>query len=268
MRHVAPLIALTFIATTAFAQTNMDGDRMSGQIRLGFDAQDYSVGRTSQVGSIGATIRLLPRLTMEAVATGGTYFGERFGGGGAYVTVKPDARTYFTVGGIRNSDTNTTVGWAASFDVGRVIYESRHGAIRGIETDFNWTKRGYHFSPSTGVLLLNPSVVVYLPRDWTVTLRGGAIRTSIAGTSLWTPSGGAKLNVPVTRRLSVSPAVSFDSELFDVLQIRNVSSREFGSGGRFWLTNRTSVDAYYSRVLYGANHLTMNSYGVSYALRF
>jgi hypothetical protein len=268
MKHVAPLIALIFTATTAFAQTNQDGDRMEGQISLGFDAQKYNVGRTSQVGSIDATIRLLPRLTMEAVATGGTYFGERFGGGGAYLTGKPNARTYFTIGGIRNSDTSTTVAWAASFEAGRVLYESGHGAIRGLETDFNVTRRGYHFSPSPGVLLLNPSVVVYLPRDWTLTLRGGAIRTSIAGTSQWTPSGGAKLNVPVTYRLSFSPGVAFDSELFDVLQIRNVSSREFGSGARFWLTNRTSVEAYYSRVLYGANHLTKNSYGVSYVLRF
>ena len=101
-----------------------------------------------------------------------------------------------------------------------------------------------------------------------MTLRGGAIRTTIGGVSRSTPSGGASLNVPVLHRLSVSPTVAFDSEVADVLQVRNISSRAFGSGMRFWLTDRTTATAYYSRVLYGANHLADNSYGVSYALRF
>jgi hypothetical protein len=264
-RHI---VALIFIATAAFAQSNQDGDPMEGQISFGLESQNYNGGRISQVGSIDATIRLMPRLTIETVASGGAYFGDRFGGGGAYFTIKPHARTYLTLGGIRNSNTSTTVAWGASFEAGRGIYQSRHGVIRGLETDFNLTQRGYRFLPSTGVLLLNPRAVVYLPRDWTLTLRGGAIRTTITGVSHWTPSSGASLNVPVTHRLSVSPSVAFDSEATDVLQVRNISSRGFGSGVRFWLTDRTTAGAYYFRVLYGANHLTNNSYGVSYALRF
>ena len=158
--------------------------------------------------------------------------------------------------------------WGVSFEAGRLIYRSRHGAIRGVETAFNVTQRGYHFSRSTGVLLLNPRAVIYLPRDWTLTLRGGAIRTTIAGARDWTPSAGASLTVPVTPRLSVSPSVAFHSESADVLQIHNISSRQFGSGVRFWLTDRATAGAYYFRVLYGANHLTNNSYGVYYAIRF
>jgi hypothetical protein len=268
VKQIAGVIAFVFLATAAFAQTNQDGDRTEGQVSFGFDAQDYNAGRTSRVGSIDATVRLLPRLTIEAVATGGVYFGERFGGGAAYVTVKPDGKTYLTAGGSRNSDTGTTVAWSASLEAGRVVYQSRRGAIRGLETDFNLTKRGYHFSPSTDVLLVNPTVVVYLPRDWALTLRAGAIRATIARASKWTPSGGAKLKVPLTRRLSFSPGVAFDSEFSDVLQISNISSREFGAEAHFWLTKLTSAGAYYFRVLYGANHLANNSYGVSYALRF
>jgi hypothetical protein len=268
VKQVAALIAFIFLATAAFAQTNRDGDRTEGQVRFGFDAQDYNTSRTSQVGSIDATVRILPRLTLEAVATGGVYFGAGFGGGAAYVTVKPDAKTYLTVGGSQNSDTSTTVSWSGTLEAGRAVYQSDLGVIRGLETDFNLTKRGYHFSPYTNVLLVNPAVVVYLPRDWALTLRAGAIRTTVAGTSMWTPSGGAKLNIPLTRRLSVSPGIAFDSEVSDVLQLRNISSREFGGGALFWLTRRTSVGAYYFRVLYGANRLANDSYGVSYALRF
>ena len=274
VKQIVAVIALAFLARAAHAQTNRDGDRTQGQVTFGFDAQDFSTGRSSSVGSIDAAVRLLPRWTLEAVATGGVYFGERFGGGASYVTLKPDAKTYLTAGGSRNSDTNSTAEWSASFEAGRTLYRSdrnairRQSPIRALETDLNVSERGYHLSPSINILLVNPTVVVYLPRDWVLTLRAGAIRTTLAGASSWTPSGGAKLNVPLTRRLSVSPAVSFDSELSNVLQINNVSSREFGAGVHFWLTRSTSASAYYFRVLYGANHLASDSYGVSYALRF
>ena len=270
---LALFLGLIF-ATGALAQTSRDGDRMEGQISFGFDGQNYNTGRTSSVGTLDATVRLLPRWTLETMATGGVYFGEQFGGGASYLTLKPNARTYFTAGGSRNSDTSTTAEWSASFEAGRTLYQSeqspvrRQGAIRALETDLNVTERGYHLSPSIHILLVNPTLVVYLPRDWALTLRAGAIRETIGGASTWTPSGGAKLSVPLTRRLSVSPAVAFDSELSNVLQINNVSSREFGGGVHYWLTRSTSAGAYYFRVLYGANHLASDSYGVSYVIRF
>jgi hypothetical protein len=268
VRQVARLIAFIFLASTAFAQTNQDGDHMEGQVSVGFYAQGYTTGQTSQVGSIDATVRLLPRLTLETVAAGGAYFGETFGGGAAYITVKPNAKTYLTAGGSRNSESSTTVIWSGSIEAGRTVYQSRRGLIRGLETDINLTERGYHFSPSTNIWLVNPTVLVYFPRNWVLTLRSGAIRTTIAGATEWTPSGGAKLNIPLTRRLSLSPGVAFASEVSDVLQFSNISSRDFGTGAYFWLTGRTSVGAYYFRVLYGANHLANDSYGVSYVFRF
>jgi hypothetical protein len=272
-KRTTGVVAFALLATAAFAQTNRDGDRTRGQVSFGFDGQNYNTGRASRVGSIDVTTRLLPRVTLEAVATGGAYFGERFGGGGAYLTLKPDAKTYITAGGGRNSNTSTTITWSASFEAGRTLYRSdpsvvRRRAIRAIETDFNLTERGYSLSPSIHILIANPTVVVYLPRDWSLSLRAGAIRTSVAGANSWTPSGGAKLKVPITRRLSISPAVAFDSELSDVLQINNISSREFGGGVHFWLTRSANAGAYYFRVLYSANHLASDSYGVSYALRF
>jgi hypothetical protein len=273
VKRIAGVVALGFFATAAFAQTNRDGDLAQGQITFGFDGQDYNTGRNSRVGSLDFTTRLFPRVTLEGVATGGAYFGERFGGGGAYLTLKPDAKTYITAGGSRNSYTSTTVVWSGSFEAGRTLYHAEQGAIRrsairALEADFNLTERGYSFSPSIHIVLVDPTLVVYLPREWTLSLRVGAIRTSLAGAKTWTPSGGAKLNIPVTRRLSVSPGVAFDSELSDVLQINNISSRQFGGGMHFWLTRNASAGAYYFRVLFGANHLASNSYGVSYALRF
>ena len=122
--------------------------------------------------------------------------------------------------------------------------------------------------PSRNVLLVSPAATIYFPHDWTLTLRAGAIRETIGSASTWTPSGGAKLNIPLTRRLSVMPGVAFDSELSNVLQINNVSSREFGGGARYWFTRNTSASAYYFRVLYGANHLASDSYGVNYVVRF
>jgi hypothetical protein len=272
-KKIAALVAFVFFASAALAQTNRDGDRTQGQISFGFEGQDYNTGRTSRVGSIDAAVRLVPRLTLETVAIGGVYFGERFGGGAAYLTLKPDTKTYLTAGGGRNSETNTTSAYSASFEAGRTLYQSdrsgiRRRAIRAVEADFNVTERGYSLSPSVHILLFNPTAVVYLPRDWALTIRAGAARSTVAGASTWTPSGGAKLNVPLTRRLSVSPGFAFDSELSNVLQINNISSREFGGGVHFWLTRDTSAGAYYYRVLYGANHLASDSYGVSYALRF
>lgn len=270
---LAPFLGLIF-SQGALAQTNRDGDRMAAQISFGFDGQNYSTGRTASVASMDATIRLLPRLTLDAIATGGSYFGERFGGGGSYVTLHPDRKTYLTAGGSFNSNTSTTNAWSGSLELGRTVYQSerdplrRAGLIRALEMNLNLTDRGYNFSPAVNVLLVSPAAIIYFPRDWTLTLRAGAIRETIGSANTWTPSGGAKLNIPLTRRLSVSPGVAFDSELSNVLQISNVSSREFGGGARYWLTRGASVSAYYFRVLYGADHLASDSYGVSYALRF
>jgi hypothetical protein len=267
-------VAFVLLATAAHAQTNRDGDRMAGQISFGFDGQNYSTGRTSSVASMDATIRLLPRLTLDAIATGGSYFGERFGGGGSYFTWKPDRKTYLTAGGSLNSNTSTTNAWSGSLEIGRTVYQADRGSthraslIRALETTLSLTDRGYSFSPAVNVLLVSPAATIYLPRDWTLTLRAGAIRETIGSANTWTPSGGAKLIIPLTRRLCVSPGVGFDSELSNVLQINNVSSREFGGGARYWLTRSTSVSAYYFRVLYGANHLASDSYGVNYIVRF
>jgi hypothetical protein len=273
-------VAFVLLATAAHAQTNRDGDRAAGQITFGFDGQNYSSGRTASVASMDATIRLLPRLTLDAIATGGSYFGERFGGGGSYFTLKPDRKTYLTAGGSLNSNTNTTSTWSGSFEIGRTLYQSerdslpahysirRVGLIRAMETNLSLTDRGYNFSPAVNVLLVSPAATIYFPRDWTLTLHAGAIRETIGSASTWTPSGGAKLNIPLTHRLSVMPGVAFDSELSNVLQINNVSSREFGGGARYWVTKSTSASAYYFRVLYGANHLASDSYGVNYVVRF
>jgi hypothetical protein len=267
-------VAFVFLATVAHAQTNRDGDRMAGQISFGFDGQNYSTGRTSSVASMDATIRLLPQLTLDAIATGGSYFGERFGGGGSYFTWKPNRKTYLTAGGSLNSNTSTTNTWSGSLEIGRTVYQAdrgstrRAGLLRALETTLSLTDRGYSFSPAVNVLLVSPAATIYLPRDWTLTLRAGAIRETIGSANTWTPSGGAKLIIPLTRRLSVSPGVGFDSELSNVLQINNFSSREFGGGARYWLTRSTSVSAYYFRVLYGANHLASDSYGVNYIVRF
>jgi hypothetical protein len=267
-------VGFVLLATAAQAQTNRDGDRMAGQVSFGFDGQNYSTGRTSSVASMDATIRLLPQLTLDAIATGGSYFGERFGGGGSYFTWKPDRKTYLTAGGSLNSNTSTTNAWSGSLEIGRTVYQAdrgstrRAGLIRALETTLSLTDRGYSFSPAVNVLLVSPAATIYLPRDWTLTLRAGAIRETIGSANTWTPSGGAKLIIPLTRRLSVSPGVGFDSELSNVLQINNVSSREFGGGARYWVTRSTSASAYYFRVLYGANHLASDSYGVNYIVRF
>jgi hypothetical protein len=280
LKHIAVAIACVLLATAAQAQTNRDGDRVAGQITFGFDGQNYSNGRVSSVGSLDATIRLLPRLTLDTIATGGSYFGERFGGGGSYFTLTPDRKTYLTAGGSLNSNTSTTNTWSGSLELGRTVYQSerdslpahhsirRGGLIRALEANLNLTDRGYSFSPAVNVLLVSPAATIYFPHDWTLTLRAGAIRETIGSVSTWTPSGGAKLNIPLTRRLSVMPGVAFDSELSNVLQINNVSSREFGGGARYWLTKSTSASAYYFRVLYGANRLASDSYGVSYVVRF
>jgi hypothetical protein len=274
LKRIALVVAFALLATSAHAQTNRDGDRVEGQVSFGFDGQNYSTVRSSSVASMDATVRLLPRLTLDAIATGGSYFGERFGGGGSYVTLKPDRKTYLTAGGSLNSNTNTTSAWSGSLEIGRTVYQSerdpirRSGLIRALETNLDLTDRGYNFSPAVNVLLISPAATLYFPRDWTLTLRGGAIRETIGAASSWTPSGGAKLNIPLTHRLSISPGVAFDSELSNVLQINSVSSREFGGGARYWLTKSTSVSAYYFRVLYGANHLASDAYGVNYIVRF
>jgi hypothetical protein len=190
LKQIAIAVGFFLLTTVAHAQTNRDGDRMAGQISVGFDGQNYSSGRTSTIGSLDATIRLLPRLTLDAMATGGSYFGERFGGGGSYVTLKLDRKTYLTAGGSLNSNTGTTNTWSGSFELGRTLYQSerdplrRASVIRALETNLNLTDRGYNFSPAVNVLLVSP---------------GRPFIFREIGASRFAPARSGRLSAPQTR---------------------------------------------------------------------
>ena len=100
-------------------------------------------------------------------------------------------------------------------------------------------------------------------------IHAGAVDTLIAGVHNTTPSGGARIRIPVVRRVELTGSVGFDSEgMTNVLQVLSLSTRNYGGGAKLWLNRTTSIEVLGTQSLYTINHLTGTTYAATFVKRF
>lgn len=203
-------------------------------------------------------------------SSAGASFGQRFGARPARflgsVALRPTGSDAFTVGGVVGRDQDVVAQGEAFYEYGRGWRISRTAFVRGMEASFQ--QRWLWFTDAR-VLTLTPAVIVYLPRDWTWTLRGTAARSRFTGTAAeWQPSGMTRLSFPVAQRVTANVFFAVGTENFaQADQVGRFSARTWGGGARFQCTRRQDA-SFYVAYQDRSRGQTQTSFGLAYGIRF
>jgi hypothetical protein len=175
-----------------------------------------------------------------------------------------------SVGGATAHDVGIIPRSEAFFDLDHGWQLSRNGLVRGLEIDYG---QHWYWYTAARILALNTTSILYLPDDWTWSLRVTAARSQFAGTGTeWRPSGMVKLAFPIThpesRQLTGNAFFAAGTENFArVDQIGRFSSQTYGGGLRFEVTKRQNISGY-AAYQKRSGLQTQTSFGLGYGTRF
>lgn len=175
-----------------------------------------------------------------------------------------------TVGGAIGHDNAVIPKSEAFFELDRGWKSGQTNFVRGIE--FVYGQHWYWYQ-SSRILTLSGTTIVYLPREWTVSLGASGARSAFSGTDAeWRPSGITRLGFPLARwsakRLSGNVFFAAGTEDFaQVDLIGRFASQTYGGGLRLQINawqDVTGFASYQKRT----KDRTDTSFGFSYAIHF
>jgi tetratricopeptide (TPR) repeat protein len=175
-----------------------------------------------------------------------------------------------TLGGAIGHDNAVIPKSEAFFDLDHGWKIGETNVLRGVE--FVYGQHWYWYQ-SSRILTLSGTTIVYLPREWTLSLRASGARSVFSGTGAeWRPSGVTRLGFPLAgwgaRRLSGNAFFAAGTEDFaQVDQIGRFASQTYGGGLRFQITAREDI-AGYAGYQKRTQDRTDASFGMSYGIRF
>ncbi|MGH9793574.1 MAG: tetratricopeptide repeat protein [Candidatus Acidiferrales bacterium] len=237
------------------------------ELTVGTDIDRFNYTSTAQ--SFGANLR--SKLSEHWTSNFGGAFYNRFGGRAmrlaGSVTAISEGRGALTLGGaVAPRDDGVIAKSEAFFEYDRGLSISRTAFVRGIEFVYlqRWLwYRGAH------VLTLGPGAIVYLPRDWTWSIRVTAARSDFTGAPAeWSPSGSTRLGFPLHRRLTGNVFFAVGTENFvQVDEVGRFSARTWGGGLRWLVAKGQHIGGY---VLYQdrSQERTQTSFGFTYGFSF
>ncbi len=236
------------------------------QVRIGNDTDFFNYTDPAAAQAVILSSRWTQQWSTSFAASSWERFGERAGKFTGSATHRFGRNTGLTVGGAFANEQPVIPRSEAFFELDRAFQLSERKPVRGLEAVYDqhwfWYERAH-------ILTLSPTLLFYLPQDWTVTLSGTAARSRFAGTGAeWRPSGVVKLGFPVVPRLTGSVSFAVGTENFARAdQVGSFSARTYGGGLRFQITPRqdVTVSVSYQNRTQGR---TQTSFGLSYGLRF
>jgi len=142
--------------------------------------------------------------------------------------------------------------------------------FRGVELDYG---QHWYWYQAARILTLNGSAVIYLPREWSLSLAATGARSAFSGTGAeWRPSGSTRLGFPLAAwrisQLSGNIFFAAGAENFATAdQIGRFSSQTYGGGLRFRFVERQDITcvASYQRRTQGRTDTYL---GFSYGIHF
>ena len=237
------------------------------ELRIGVDTDRFNYTDTAAAESVRLTSKWNSRWTTAFTTTSYQRFAmdaQRFT---AMVSRKMGNRSWISVVGGAGHDEGVIPRREAALEFGHAIPLSRKGLVRGVE--FAVSPQWLWFA-GTKVLVLSETGLLYLPRDWTLTVTIAEARTSSGVPDIqWRPAGNARLNFPIgSDRLRGSLSFGAGTENFTKAdELGHFSARTFGGGVRYRLSARQEITvtvAYQDR----SQARTQTSVGVGYAVRF
>jgi tetratricopeptide (TPR) repeat protein len=176
----------------------------------------------------------------------------------------------FTFGGAIGHDNAVIPKSEAFFELDHGWKGSETHFVRGVE--FVYGQHWYWYQ-SSRILTLSGATIIYLPREWTVSLGAIGARSAFSGTGAeWRPSGITRLGFPLARwsakRLSGNVFFAAGTEDFaQVDLIGRFASQTYGGGLKFQVNARQDVTGYGSYQKRTQDR-TDTSFGFSYAIHF
>lgn len=175
-----------------------------------------------------------------------------------------------TVGGAIGHDNAVIPKSEAFFNLDHGWKSGETAILRGVE--FIYGQHWYWYQ-SSRILTLSGTTIVYLPRDWTLSLGTTGARSAFSGTgSEWRPSGISRLGFPLAgwgaKRLSGNAFFAVGTEDFaQIDQIGSFASQTYGGGMRFEITTRQDVTGYGSYQKRTQDR-TDTAFGLTYGIHF
>jgi tetratricopeptide (TPR) repeat protein len=240
------------------------------ELRLGQDNDLFNYTTANHDGWVSLVSQWTPHW---ATSFAGSFYeraGSRAGKFSGAITGRLHRWGGLTLGGASGHDNGVIPKSEAFFDINHGWKVSESKFLRGVE--FAYGQHWYWFQASR-ILTLNGTAIVYLPRDWTLSLGATGARSAFSGTGAeWRPSGMTRLRFPLAdwggRHLSGNLFFAAGTEDFaQIDQIGRFASQTYGGGWRFQINARQDVTGYasYQKRTQGR---TDTSFGLSYGIHF
>jgi len=266
--------AQIFHANTNSGEARSASSAISGgrkeELRFGFDQDVFSFTPANRDQWVTLVSKWTPRWTTSGAVSlyeRGGINATNFVGS---ITRKQPLWGSLTIGGATGHDNGVIPETGAFFELDHGFKISEDRPIRGIEIIYG--QRWYWYTTAR-ILTTNETAIVYLPRDWTLSVGLTEARSHFSDTNIdWKPSGQTRLSVPLghwsERELIGNAFFSVGTEDFaQVDQIGSFASRTYGGGLRFRFTALQDVTAYgaFQQRTQGREQ---TSFGFSYGIRF
>jgi tetratricopeptide (TPR) repeat protein len=240
------------------------------ELRFGFDQDAFSFAPANRDQWATLVSKWTSRWTTSAAGSlyqrGGLNAGNFIGS----ITRSQPHWGAITIGGATGHDNGVIPETEAFFELDHGFKISEDRPIRGIEVIYG---QHWYWYTTARILSTNETAIVYLPRDWTWSIRLTEARSHFSGTGIdWKPSGQTRLGVPLAhwseRELSGNVFFGVGTEDFaQVDQIGSFASQTYGGGLRFRFTARQDVTAY-GAFQQRTQDRAQTSFGFSYGIRF
>jgi tetratricopeptide (TPR) repeat protein len=175
-----------------------------------------------------------------------------------------------SIGGAAGRDNKVIPKSEAFFDADHGWKISESNFVRSVE--FVYGQHWYWYQTSR-ILTLNGTVIVYLPREWMLSLGATGARSAFSGTGAeWRPSGMGRLAFPLAnwsaRRLSGNIFFAAGTEDFaQIDQIGRFASQTYGGGLRFQINALQDISSFASYQKRTQDR-TDTSFGLGYGIHF
>lgn len=236
------------------------------ELRFGSDTDTFNYTGAATAESLTLRSRWNPRWT--------TFFSsnwyQRFGADAQRLNVVVSRRlghsSWISVGGGAGHDEAVIPKREASFEIGHAMRLPGKHLVRGIEIAY--AQQWLWFAGSK-VLVVSDSTLLYLPRDWMLTVAVSGARASFHVPQVeWTPSGSARLSLPLRPRLRANLGFAVGTENFAKAdELGSFSAHTYSAGFRYQLNRTQDIGASVAFQQRTAGR-TQTSVGVSYGARF
>ncbi len=240
------------------------------EIRFGQDNDLFNFTSANHDGWVSLVSQWTPHWSTSFAGSFYERAGIRAGKFSGAITGRMSRWGALTVGGAAGHDNAVIPKSEAFFDVNHGWKTGETNFLRGVEFDY---RQHWYWYQTFRILTLNGTTIIYLPRDFTLSLGATGVRSTFSGTAAeWRPSGMTRLGFPLAnggeKRLSGSIFFAAGTEEFaQIDQIGRFASQTYGGGLRFQINARQDVTGYASYQKRTQDR-TDTSFGLSYGIHF